>query len=232
MVSDLNQAASEVADLNGRIRSTLAAGGVGQRADGPARPPDHEDRESRRGVSSARSTDGTVDVLVGGNALVNGTTANARAGRRHPPPRRCDRRSGAPRVGRQARSGHRDGGRVDLRRPFHAGPGRRLRNRWRAGGSGRELQRVRRDARPAGQRRAPHRIDARAAPPDWTSSRSTPPSPPRSVSPLYRRRSIRSRPEPPALVERTAASPTRSRSSAPARTPSTSSGQRSSSVSA
>ena len=76
MVSDLNTAATEVADLNGRIRSALASGqsanelmdrrdllttSIAKLAGGVVRPND----------------DGTVDVLVGGNALVSGTTANA-----------------------------------------------------------------------------------------------------------------------------------------------------------
>ncbi|MGO4534829.1 flagellar hook-associated protein FlgK [Leifsonia sp. 2MCAF36] len=75
MVSDLNTAATEVADLNGRIRSALAGGqsanelmdrrdllttSIAKLAGGVVRPND----------------DGTVDVLVGGNALVSGTTAN------------------------------------------------------------------------------------------------------------------------------------------------------------
>jgi flagellar hook-associated protein 1 FlgK len=76
MVTDVNSAASEVADLNGRIRSTLAAGGsanelmdrrdlltakIANLAGGVVRPLD----------------DGTVDVLIGGNAIVSGTTFNA-----------------------------------------------------------------------------------------------------------------------------------------------------------
>lgn len=76
MVSDLNAAASEVADLNGRIRAAVASGAsanelmdrrdvlttqIAKLAGGVVRP----------------NEDGTVDVLVGGNALVSGTTANA-----------------------------------------------------------------------------------------------------------------------------------------------------------
>ncbi|MDR6972279.1 flagellar hook-associated protein FlgK [Leifsonia shinshuensis] len=76
MVSDLNAAATQVADLNGRIRTALASGqsanelmdrrdllttSIAKLAGGVVRPND----------------DGTVDVLVGGNALVSGTTANA-----------------------------------------------------------------------------------------------------------------------------------------------------------
>lgn len=75
MVSDLNTAATQVADLNGRIRAALAGGqsanelmdrrdllttSIAKLAGGVVRPND----------------DGTVDVLVGGNALVSGTTAN------------------------------------------------------------------------------------------------------------------------------------------------------------
>ena len=76
MAAELNTAAAAVADLNGRIRSSLAAGqsanelldrrdvltaSIAKLAGGVVRP----------------NEDGTVDVLVGGNALVSGTTANA-----------------------------------------------------------------------------------------------------------------------------------------------------------
>jgi flagellar hook-associated protein 1 FlgK len=76
MAGDLNTAASEVAELNGRIRAALASGTsanelmdrrdllttqIAKLAGGVVRP----------------NEDGTVDVLVGGNALVTGTTANA-----------------------------------------------------------------------------------------------------------------------------------------------------------
>jgi flagellar hook-associated protein 1 FlgK len=75
MVSDLNTAATEVADLNGRIRSALAGG---QSAN------ELMDRRDLLTTSIAKlaggvvrpNEDGTVDVLVGGNALVSGTTAN------------------------------------------------------------------------------------------------------------------------------------------------------------
>ena len=76
MVDDLNTAASEVAQLNGRIRSTLASGGSAN------------ELMDRRDVLTAKianlaggtvrqSPDGTVDVLIGGNAIVSGTTFNA-----------------------------------------------------------------------------------------------------------------------------------------------------------
>ncbi|MFP3467140.1 flagellar hook-associated protein FlgK [Leifsonia sp. SIMBA_070] len=75
MVSDLNTAATQVADLNGRIRSALASG---QSAN------ELMDRRDLLTTSIAKlaggvtraNDDGTVDVLVGGNALVSGTTAN------------------------------------------------------------------------------------------------------------------------------------------------------------
>ncbi len=75
MVNDLNTAASEVADLNGRIRSALNAG---QSAN------ELMDRRDLLTTSIAKlaggvvrpNEDGTVDVLVGGNAIVSGTTAN------------------------------------------------------------------------------------------------------------------------------------------------------------
>lgn len=76
MVADLNSAATEVADLNGRIRSALMSG---------QSPNELMDRRDLLTTSIAKlaggvvrpNEDGTVDVLVGGNALVAGTTANA-----------------------------------------------------------------------------------------------------------------------------------------------------------
>ncbi|WP_431278794.1 flagellar hook-associated protein FlgK [Leifsonia poae] len=75
MVNDLNAAASEVADLNGRIRSTLAAGGSANEL------MDRRDilttQIANLSGGVVRTTDdGSVDVLVGGNALVSGTTFN------------------------------------------------------------------------------------------------------------------------------------------------------------
>jgi flagellar hook-associated protein 1 FlgK len=74
MVAELNGAASQVAELNGRIRSTLAAGGNANEL--------LDQRNiltttiaSLTGASVRQQGDGTVDVLVGGNALVSGTTA-------------------------------------------------------------------------------------------------------------------------------------------------------------
>jgi flagellar hook-associated protein 1 FlgK len=76
MVDDLNSAASAVAELNGRIRSTLAEGGSANEL------MDRRDVLTTRIASLAGGVvrdnqDGTVDVLVGGNALVQRTTANA-----------------------------------------------------------------------------------------------------------------------------------------------------------
>ncbi|WP_374008920.1 flagellar hook-associated protein FlgK [Leifsonia sp. LS-T14] len=76
MVADLNTAATAVADLNGRIRSALASG---QSAN------ELMDRRDLLTTSIAKlaggavrpNEDGTVDVLVGGNALVSGTIVNA-----------------------------------------------------------------------------------------------------------------------------------------------------------
>jgi flagellar hook-associated protein 1 FlgK len=73
MVSELNNAAAQVADLNATIRSTLAAG---QSAN---------ELLDRRGVLSSTiaslaggtvraSADGSVEVLIGGNAIVSGDT--------------------------------------------------------------------------------------------------------------------------------------------------------------
>lgn len=76
MVDDLNAAASEVADLNGRIRSAVNAG------TSPNELMDRRDQLTAKLANLAGGVvrpnqDGTVDVLVGGNALVSGTTANA-----------------------------------------------------------------------------------------------------------------------------------------------------------
>lgn len=76
LAGQLNGAASQVAELNNVIRSTLAAGGQAN------------ELIDRRGVLLARIAeltggtaqardDGTVDVLVGGNALIRGTNARA-----------------------------------------------------------------------------------------------------------------------------------------------------------
>ncbi|MCY0903371.1 flagellar hook-associated protein FlgK [Arthrobacter sp. H14-L1] len=74
MTTDLNNAASQVADLNLRIRSTLAAGGsanemLDQRSQLTATI------ASLAGGSVRDTGDGMVDVLVGGNAIVTGGTA-------------------------------------------------------------------------------------------------------------------------------------------------------------
>lgn len=76
MVTDLNQAASQVAELNGRIRSTLAAGGSANEL------MDRRDVLTTQIANLAGGVvrplaDGTVDVLIGGNAIVSGTTFNA-----------------------------------------------------------------------------------------------------------------------------------------------------------
>ncbi|MBG0740280.1 flagellar hook-associated protein FlgK [Paeniglutamicibacter antarcticus] len=74
MTTDLNNAASQVADLNLRIRSTVAAGGsanemMDQRSQLTATI------ASLAGGSVRDTGDGMVDVLVGGNAIVTGGTA-------------------------------------------------------------------------------------------------------------------------------------------------------------
>jgi flagellar hook-associated protein 1 FlgK len=73
MVGELNQTATQVADLNGRIRSTLAAGGnANELLD--QRNTLTTTIAALTGGSVRQLPDGTVDVLVGGNALVSGTT--------------------------------------------------------------------------------------------------------------------------------------------------------------
>lgn len=75
LVSDLNTAAAQVADLNARIRSTAAAGGsvnelVDQRAAVAAT------LAALGGGEVRNRDDGTVDVLIGGNPIVQGTSVN------------------------------------------------------------------------------------------------------------------------------------------------------------
>lgn len=78
MVSELNDAASQVAHLNARIRSTVASGGSAN---------EMLDQRSALTTTIAALTgatvrdkaDGTVDVLIGGNALVSGDRAHALA---------------------------------------------------------------------------------------------------------------------------------------------------------
>lgn len=73
-VGQLNDAAAQVADLNGRIRSTLASGGSANEL------MDQRDQLTQQIAGLAGGTvrahaDGTVDVLLDGNALVQGTDA-------------------------------------------------------------------------------------------------------------------------------------------------------------
>ena len=72
-VDQLNDAAAQVADLNGRIRSTLAGGGSANEL------LDQRDQLTQQiaglaGGTVRTNTDGTVDVLLGGNPLVQGDT--------------------------------------------------------------------------------------------------------------------------------------------------------------
>ncbi|WP_104082097.1 flagellar hook-associated protein FlgK [Cryobacterium sp. Y11] len=78
MVTELNTAASQVAALNTQIRTTLATGGNANEL--------LDQRElltttisALTGASVVAQSDGTVNVLIGGNALVSGGTANALA---------------------------------------------------------------------------------------------------------------------------------------------------------
>ncbi|MBT1004462.1 flagellar hook-associated protein FlgK [Paenarthrobacter sp. DKR-5] len=73
MASDLNTAASQIAALNRQIRSTRNAGGtanelIDQRSSLAATV------AGLAGGTVRTNTDGTIDVVVGGNALVSGTT--------------------------------------------------------------------------------------------------------------------------------------------------------------
>jgi flagellar hook-associated protein 1 FlgK len=75
-VAQLNDAAVQVAGLNDRIRSTLAGGGNANEL------MDQRDQLTQQIASLAGGTtrtnaDGTVDVLIGGNPLVQGTDARS-----------------------------------------------------------------------------------------------------------------------------------------------------------
>lgn len=73
-VNELNAAAGRVADLNARIRSTVAAGGSANELI-DARNQLTESIASMAGGTVRENADGTADVFIGGNALVSGTSA-------------------------------------------------------------------------------------------------------------------------------------------------------------
>jgi len=73
-VGQLNDAAKQVADLNGAIRTAVASGGSANEL------LDQRDQLTEKiatltGASVRDNGDGTVDVVIGGNPLVQGTTA-------------------------------------------------------------------------------------------------------------------------------------------------------------
>jgi len=75
-VAQLNGAAEQVADLNGRIRTALASGGTANEL------LDQRDQLTQQiatlaGGTTRTNADGTVDVLLGGNPLVQGTDARS-----------------------------------------------------------------------------------------------------------------------------------------------------------
>ncbi|WP_263091709.1 flagellar hook-associated protein FlgK [Curtobacterium sp. RIT-PI-V] len=73
-VTQLNDAAKQVADLNGRIRTALASGGnANELLD--QRDQLTEQIATLAGGTTRTNADGTVDVLLGGNPLVQGTDA-------------------------------------------------------------------------------------------------------------------------------------------------------------
>ncbi|MDH6237289.1 flagellar hook-associated protein FlgK [Cryobacterium sp. CG_9.6] len=78
MVNELNSAATQVADLNERIRSTVASGGsANELLD--QRGALTTTIAALTGATVRELADGTVDVLIGGNALVSGGRAHALA---------------------------------------------------------------------------------------------------------------------------------------------------------
>jgi flagellar hook-associated protein 1 len=73
-VAQLNSAASQVADLNGKIRSTIQSGGNANELI------DQRDQLTEQiaglaGGTVRNNADGTVDVVIGGNAIVSGTSS-------------------------------------------------------------------------------------------------------------------------------------------------------------
>lgn len=75
-VAQLNDAAKQVADLNGRIRTALASGGnANELLD--QRDQLTEQIATLAGGTTRTNADGTVDVLLGGNPLVQGTDARS-----------------------------------------------------------------------------------------------------------------------------------------------------------
>ncbi|MBT1633995.1 flagellar hook-associated protein FlgK [Curtobacterium flaccumfaciens] len=75
-VAQLNGAAEQVADLNGQIRTALASGGNANEL------LDQRDQLTQQiatlaGGTTRANADGTVDVLLGGNPLVQGTDARS-----------------------------------------------------------------------------------------------------------------------------------------------------------
>lgn len=74
MVDELNGAAAQVADLNKAIRSTLAGGGSANELI-DARSTLTTQIAALAGGTVRDNTDGTVDVVLGGNAIVSGITA-------------------------------------------------------------------------------------------------------------------------------------------------------------
>ncbi|WP_144713435.1 flagellar hook-associated protein FlgK [Curtobacterium pusillum] len=75
-VAQLNDAAKQVADLNGRIRTALGSGGnANELID--QRDQLTEQIATLAGGTVRANTDGTVDVLIGGNAIVQGSDARS-----------------------------------------------------------------------------------------------------------------------------------------------------------
>ncbi|WIE66528.1 flagellar hook-associated protein FlgK [Curtobacterium sp. MCLR17_036] len=75
-VAQLNDAAKQVADLNGRIRTAVASGGSANELMNQ-RDQLTEQIATLAGGTTRTNADGTVDVLLGGNPLVQGTDARA-----------------------------------------------------------------------------------------------------------------------------------------------------------
>lgn len=73
-VGELNDAAKQVADLNGAIRTAVASGGTANELL-DQRDQLTEEIATLTGASVRDNGDGTVDVVIGGNPLVQGTTA-------------------------------------------------------------------------------------------------------------------------------------------------------------
>ena len=106
MAAEVNGTASQVASLNEKIRFAVANGGSANEL------MDHRNLLTERlaaltGATVRQGSDGQVDVLIGGNALVTGSSAQQIAVAGDSDTRHLRRRRRAPRVGKPGRQASR-----------------------------------------------------------------------------------------------------------------------------